>query len=160
MSKIDKVRAEIERHIIESKTRQTNLEKIGQENAEIVERPLRNVLLSILSFIDSLTEESESGYGIFDDPRYLEGFDTGRAVQKVFDEAEKNPDLSREQMDMYQRGVRDMRETMMLDSVKGTVRHYLHFSWLELGEGLTDYLTARFKDKEKVRVIAIKAEEK
>lgn len=40
----------------------------------------------ILAFIDSLPEEDP-----LNDPKFCEGFDAGRAVQRIFDETEEKP---------------------------------------------------------------------
>ena len=73
----------------------TNIEKIRQE----IERRLRDYsedtqfeigkrrgYKNILDFIDSLPEEDP-----LNDPRFGEGFDAGRAVQRIFDETEEKP---------------------------------------------------------------------
>lgn len=55
---IQKIRAEIERRIEESRTRQKNLEVVGQRDANIVEEHIRATLKALLSFLSTL-EESE-----------------------------------------------------------------------------------------------------
>ena len=52
------IRSEIERGIEESRTRQKNLEDVGQRDANIVEEHIRATLKAILSFLSTL-EESE-----------------------------------------------------------------------------------------------------
>lgn len=54
---IQKIRAEIERRIEESRTRQKNLEDIGQENAGIVEEHIRATLKALLTFLSTIESE-------------------------------------------------------------------------------------------------------
>lgn len=53
----NRLKNEIKRQITESKNRQTNLEKIGQESAGIVESSIRATLKLLLSSIDFLQQE-------------------------------------------------------------------------------------------------------
>lgn len=76
MSNIEKIKAEIERLENMDYPCDTFEQATGFYNA----------LDRISNFIDSLPEDDP-----LNDPRFGEGFDAGRAVQRIFDETEEKP---------------------------------------------------------------------
>lgn len=57
----DLLQEKIKELITESNNRQVNLEAIHQEGADVIESPIRAILKSLLSFIDSLQQEQPEG---------------------------------------------------------------------------------------------------
>lgn len=61
---LTKIKAEIERRIAESKTRQKNLEDVGQRDANIVEEHIRATLKALLSFLSTPEAEKPVNVGL------------------------------------------------------------------------------------------------